>query len=313
MDKIIIPREDWIALQEEHERLRENEELYQIALSLTQQTIMVFDIPTRTLRKISHKDGLIEVYGSIADIPESIIAADIIHEDDQEVYRQFFKGIYEGVLINECTLRVKADAKGWVWHAMRAHTVFDEADIPLKAIVISDDITGRKIEEQRLRSKAELDSLCGLYNRKAFENKVNNVLKNDRRTSTGHLFMIDVDNFKEINDVYGHVFGDEIIQGVAKTLQHCFRDEDILGRVGGDEFMAFVGNISSEQGKRRAIEIGESLENAEYSQTLEHPVTLSIGIAEAGEYDGFTSLYNKADKALYRAKSNGKGRWSIYE
>lgn len=313
MDQITIPSEDWVTFQERLEKLQENEELYRIALSLTKQTIMVIDIPDRTLHSIHHENGATEVSNSMKDIPESIIATGIIHEDDRELYRQFFRGVYEGTPINECTMRVKADKKGWVWHTLRARTIFDEAGEPLKAIAVSDDITGRKIEEQRLRSEAELDPLCGLYNRKAFEGKVNNVLKNDRRTSNGHLFMIDVDNFKEINDAYGHVFGDEIIQSVASTLQHCFREEDILGRVGGDEFMAFMGNITSEQGKRRAVEIGERLGEMEYSQILERPVTLSIGIAEAGEYDGFASLYNKADKALYHAKSNGKGCWSIYD
>lgn len=336
MDQITIPRSDWVKMHELCEALSEKEELYRVALSHTNHQVLMLDIPQKVLSCIGGESPYFRDSEYMVDVPTSIFLTGFIHVEDQGLLEEFFSEIYEGAHAVECTVRVRVadDSAQWQWFSFHSRSILTEGDRPLKAVVFVDDITSymemreqyfqyrseverdmsdHNLERKRLREEAELDPLCGLYNRKAFEIRVNSVLENDRRTSAGHLFMIDVDNFKDINDEYGHVLGDEVIRGVAAAMRKCFRESDILGRMGGDEFVAFVGNISSDQAKKRAEEVGMHLTQTQYSQSTTHPVTLSIGIAETKGYEGFTSLYSKADKALYRAKANGKAGWSIWE
>lgn len=290
----------------QYEQSRQNEELYRMALSLKSHIVTVVDIPNRTINQIHHEGDWPDIEDSMSNAPESVIKTGIIHLDDQDEFRAYFEQIYEGVPAGECTIRAKEGSGSWVWLEMSYRTIFDDAGNPLKAIAFSDDITEQKEKEERLLDAAERDMLCGIYNRKAFEHRIANMLIIDRRTRGGYIFMIDIDDFKDYNDQYGHIVGDEILQGLGQALRDCFRKDDLLGRFGGDEFMAFAPNITYASALARAEKLKEYLRILECSKPLDRTVTLSIGIAEVTEQDDFTSLYSKSDEALYTAKSKGK-------
>ncbi|MGI6105272.1 MAG: diguanylate cyclase domain-containing protein [Raoultibacter sp.] len=204
------------------------------------------------------------------------------------------------------------DAKESMWIQGSAYMIL-APDGAIHVIMCLRDITNRdKVKEVHDKAN-ECDPLSGLLKSDVFRQKVNDVLKNDRRTQEGHLFVIDIDDFEIIEKEYGKVFCDEVVRSVSDVLTGCFRSEDMLGRVGGDEFMAFVSNIDAPRARERASEIAEALALIQHEMGEGITITLSIGIAEAGLYDGFTSLHNKAYKALYRAKSNENGSWSLWE
>ena len=160
-------------------------------------------------------------------------------------------------------------------------------------------------EVSAIRSKVQQDVLTGLWNRAYTEQTVGSMLKNGTQ---GALMMIDIDNFKSVNDNYGHATGDDVLKILADTLRSGFREGDVLCRLGGDEFIVFVKEASSKgEVRRRATELISGFLNAIAKFNFEVETSVSIGIACAPE-DGedFATLYSSADKALYYVKRNGK-------
>ncbi|MBP1547274.1 MAG: diguanylate cyclase [Oscillospiraceae bacterium] len=174
------------------------------------------------------------------------------------------------------------------------------------------DRLDEKIKEvSDIKSKSNKDALTGLWNRAHTEEKVSEMIGKGIK---GALFMMDMDNFKAINDNYGHMAGDATLKAFADTLMKFAGEDDVVCRIGGDEFMTFVAGPSSksELGRHAAdiiAEMGCFLENSKFETNS----SVSVGIAQFPE-DGedFKSLYNAADKALYCVKQNGKNSYHFY-
>ncbi len=155
------------------------------------------------------------------------------------------------------------------------------------------------------------DSFTGLLNKKACAEYVEDTLAADK--DVHYLAMIDIDNFKNVNDVFGHMYGDQVIVKVASIINSILNGRGIVGRFGGDEFFIFTNWITTETQLRAILtSIRKRVENAFEDQNCK--VTLSIGVSHAPT-DGCTyqELFRKADKCLYLAKNKGKNRYVIYE
>jgi len=175
-----------------------------------------------------------------------------------------------------------------------------------------------KVEEdlrQRLHElemMSQRDALTGLWNRNYLKEQVNEHL-----SVSGHhgvMFMMDLDNFKMINDIYGHIMGDACLVGVSEILTHYVREQDIVCRLGGDEFVLFFkGEMSEETVADRAAGLVQALSEGINKMNIQSEVSISIGIAMAPQ-DGssFMELYKKADKALYHVKNRGKNGYCFY-
>ena len=163
----------------------------------------------------------------------------------------------------------------------------------------------QKFSEITDRSRQDL--LTGLCNKLTFENDTKELLAARQEGETVALLIFDFDNFKHVNDHFGHQTGDEALKAFAGILLRSFRSSDIIGRVGGDEFMAFMGGLSEET-VRRADEIaGEVLAELGKVKIGEAgSFTCSIGIGADATGLSFQDLYNLADGALYEAKERGK-------
>ncbi len=167
---------------------------------------------------------------------------------------------------------------------------------------------------KEIQSELEKDSLTGFLNRRYFEEKVNNYLL--RPQVSGTFFMMDVDNFKEVNDTYGHAAGDELLMKFAGILKKNVRENDFVCRIGGDEFAIFFPELDKEPViKRRAESILQMFSDMKEKLGY-HCCSVSIGImtkyAETEEVDCDT-LYRDADKALYHVKNNGKDSYYMYK
>jgi len=185
-----------------------------------------------------------------------------------------------------------------------------EPDIMIQRIerVISQEEKNKKIRESALK-----DPLTGLWNRKYIEHQIN-ILKSDK--STGSFLILDLDNFKGINDNYGHVAGDAALESFARTLQRFVHKDDIVARIGGDEFAVFLRNCYGKELLSDRItglikQVEKELKIVKEDDTIS---SVSIGIS-AFPFDGltFTELYNNADKALYYVKRNGKSGFHFYD
>lgn len=176
-------------------------------------------------------------------------------------------------------------------------------------------------EYQYAKDRAMRDSLTRLFNRGTMEELIEAKLA-DRNCDTQRDFAgefaylaFDVDNFKQINDAYGHYVGDRLILLVADMLNEHFKEYDFVGRMGGDEFAVFASEVESrEEVKQRAERFLLELHNKKDEMGLEEPPSVSIGIA-FGTRCGttFLQLYNSADEALYRVKKHTKNGVAVFE
>lgn len=175
---------------------------------------------------------------------------------------------------------------------------------PVRFIGKLDDISEQKKREEKLLFQSTRDGLTCVYNKTAFEYMVGDVL---RQGSRGFLYMIDIDNFKEVNDRFGHLAGDKLLIKIGELLRDIFRDSDLIGRVGGDEFVVY-----SEEGK--AEKKAERLLKAvsDFIPEEGHPISVSIGIAPSSGEGEYLELFAKADQAMYRAKQAGKNRIAYF-
>ncbi|MBS7008085.1 sensor domain-containing diguanylate cyclase [Anaerostipes sp.] len=175
------------------------------------------------------------------------------------------------------------------------------------------DITAERRKMEKLQHRAEKDALTGIYNRAETEKQIRQYLAENEDTMNA-LFMIDTDNFKQINDTKGHMTGDTVLSAMASGMKKLMRSSDVVGRIGGDEFTVFMKNISSQKdAEKRGKELLNMFRHLFENDKNPVNITCSIGIAVYPR-DGrnFKELFVKADKALYQAKSRGKNNYVIY-
>lgn len=166
-----------------------------------------------------------------------------------------------------------------------------------------------KFEE--LRQRAFQDALSGLLNRATMEQSIKKRLEEMRPEDTCALFIIDMDDFKLVNDNLGHQAGDRAIRQSARILSGIFRASDVVGRLGGDEFAVFLsGDITEELIKSKAAEICETLQIVLESRPVIN-LTASVGICMSDGSQSFEDMYQAADLALYKAKKSGKSGYYI--
>ena len=165
-----------------------------------------------------------------------------------------------------------------------------------------------KTSLDRLNFKASHDELTGAYNRSGYE-----LLLSSVDMSSTHLILFDLDNFKSINDNFGHETGDLILKKLVTTLKNNFRSDDYICRIGGDEFVVFMVHSGEAQKQLIAAKL-EHINNelADVKDGLPS-ISVSVGIVHGTDsQDGTGSIFEKADEAMYRSKRNGKHTYTFY-
>jgi diguanylate cyclase (GGDEF)-like protein/PAS domain S-box-containing protein len=194
-----------------------------------------------------------------------------------------------------------------LWVAVSTTLVRDEDGAPLYYVLQIEDIGDRKQTERELRRLADHDSLTGLLNRRGFMEGLRRELRRmERKDEYGALLLLDLDNFKVVNDTAGHLAGDQVLRTTAEVLRRRLRATDVIGRLGGDEFAALVLNVTPRQASEIAAETTETLRALTVTagdQTIE--VAASIGVVAIDELPGVgeEELLAAADRAMYRVKS----------
>ncbi|MDI9475343.1 MAG: diguanylate cyclase domain-containing protein [Natronincolaceae bacterium] len=171
------------------------------------------------------------------------------------------------------------------------------------------DISEQIAEKKELIMKTKMDGMTSLYNSATVKELINEGIKDRDKHQIDALIIIDCDKFKYINDTYGHLTGDQVLRNVSMGLRLTFRQNDILGRVGGDEFCVYMRNVSSADLVRSKCqqlnEIIQEINRGFY-------ISVSSGIAFLREESTYRELFAKADKALYEAKTKGGGQCVVH-
>lgn len=282
-----------------------------------------YEIDVTNDRVISDMSAMQFMDGLPQNTPATVFMsrlAAIMHPDDLKAYREYtsleaLKAVYDvGVTESDLEYRIMAD-DDYVWRTAHISLFRSPADGTLHGMVFVKDITSDIEQRDALRGKAERDPLTGLLNKLRTEEIIKETLAADARSDElriNALIIIDLDNFKSINDLMGHLFGDAVLADTGKRLTSVFRSTDVVGRTGGDEFIVFMKNIPN-----RTIAMSKAA--LACSEIMSAPdegccaVSASVGIAFSPD-DGrsFEELYMKADMAMYRAKDAGKGRCLVY-
>lgn len=244
---------------------------------------------------------------------------DWIHEDDSSLrgrLHQFFESDEE-MFLAEVRIRNIKGSYGWYRIVgIMQRDRFNEKNQWFVGKIFNVDEHMR--EEKELVQRAENDLLTGVLNKKTMEKRVSHMIKN-RGNEYVIFYMVDLDNFKNVNDSLGHIYGDQAIVETAQCLNKVFADQDCIGRLGGDEFAVCVSYLAfDEQGlyefiEKKAEKICQVNRRTYSDGAVEVSISSSVGIAIAPDMgEDFESLYQKADRALYYSKEHGKNQFHIY-
>lgn len=231
----------------------------------------------------------------------------MIHTEDIEKMKEFLLGKHRNTV--ELKILENGRYKRVLLDALQQEE--DEESV----IGCSRDITEIRKREELLEDQARRDSMTGLYNHDTGKTLVNEYLQEKREDASSGLLMMDVDHFKNVNDSYGHLFGDEVLVGFSRFLQGFFRKEDILIRTGGDEFVVFLKEISREALEKKVSLLVEKAGALTFSQKG-FTLSCSVGVCFLpGGINGYSyeQLFEHADLALYRAKIAGRNQYAVGE
>jgi len=206
--------------------------------------------------------------------------------------------------------RLRCKDGSWKWVLSRGMVVSrDEAGVPLRLIGTVSDISERKAAEERIHHLAQHDPLTDLPNRALFADRLQQALalaeREDRRLAVLYL---DLDEFKPVNDSFGHGVGDELLKEVARRLQSCVRSSDTVGRIGGDEFVVLLPDLHGDGDAKQVAEKILAAINHPFLLTSHNLViSASIGISLFPDHGrDALELARNADQAMYRAKGDGR-------
>jgi diguanylate cyclase (GGDEF)-like protein len=186
------------------------------------------------------------------------------------------------------------------------------ATITLQQALLEKSNTDLQLKQRDLERLTRLDGLTGLYNRNTFVELTQLELdRAQRQNSATAILLLDLDHFKRVNDTWGHPAGDAVLKHVARVAKETVRSTDLVGRLGGEEFIVLLPNTTLEAARKLAEKLRSRMEASPTTwETISIAATASIGLAgtTSAEKRDFESLYNSADKALYQAKQRGRNQ-----
>ncbi|MCZ8534298.1 PAS domain S-box protein [Psychrobacillus psychrodurans] len=294
------------------ENLVHNEEKYRLIAENMTDLVSVIDENGQTTY-------VSPSYFTVLGIPlnklEGVSAKDFVHPEDLPNVMKVFKQIMSTKGSANLDFRLKHATKTWLWVESKATFFIDEQYGKPFLLIVSRDVEEKKQLREKLKLMAFHDSLTGLPNRRLFEEKMQQSLKEAKRQQRKcALFYMDIDKFKWVNDNLGHSIGDELLKLFAHRVSKCIRDKDILARQGGDEFTILLSDIEHKEDAHACAErILESLQQVWEIGEHNFKTTSSIGIAFfPKDGDNINKLFTNADYALYEAKKSGRNTYRFF-
>lgn len=252
------------------------------------------------------------------NFPETLVNSEIIYKSDRKSLVDTFMKIENENKDYNQEFRIVTPNNSIVWFEIISTDLKDENGKVKKILGLLRNIDSYKKRIEKAQSEARRDSLTGLYNRLYFENSSIEAIFNSKN---GAMFIIDIDDFKNVNDSRGHLVGDKVLKSVSNVLKNIFKEKDIIARIGGDEFAVLLnGNIDLAVIEKKAQGIINAVLKLSKEDFEKKKISVSIGVCmfdklsfKKSGVEIFNLLYKKADKAMYNSKNKGKSTFSIVQ
>jgi len=259
----------------------------QFSMGVTKQDEILRDILNKGISTISEQD--------VQDAINNYIAIKVVKGFDYKLFFIIFS-VFSIVLLS---------ALYWLRRVQSLNKRLEDSEKEYR--IIAEEL---ELKNKLLETNVATDILTGLRNRQFFNQRVLEELERFKRYETKlSLLMIDIDHFKRINDTYGHAIGDEVLKKVSSELQNQLRKVDLVARWGGEEFIALLPETKIDEAVSVAEKLREKIEMLIHENN--EVVTISIGISMLEESESIDSWINRADKALYHAKKQGRNRYCV--
>ena len=298
-------------IESQSKKLEIKNKIFRMLANKTKDIFFEIHLLEKSLVLYDFSENEDEVTNPVEDFfPENLLKAGKIKEENYDIYEKMYEKALKDGNIENYIIQLKRNG---VWKWFRVNTVvFNSENI----VGILEDFTEEKEKESeylRISEKSKYDFLTELYNRETFEQEFNRFLKFEYDEKfISALFILDLDNFKEINDIFGHRTGDEVLKETAHTLRNSLRSSDILGRIGGDEFVLLIKNAPNINAiEKVAQKINLSLVKTYTRDEKDITISCSIGIKTLEKEASFEKAYEGADLALYKVKYNGRNSFYI--
>lgn len=289
------------------------EQKYLIISDISEELPYEYDIEEDVITFAEKFNHIFEGESIISNPAVNMVSDGLVSYDTKDAIEELFYLAKAGTEYHSTEFKLNTKNGGYQWYFSTFSTIYDENETPIRVVGLLRNIHTQKIEQQRLLTKAETDQMTGLYNKATTESKIKSHLRELNGNSSVVLMLVDIDDFKNINDTYGHLKGDEVIVDIARSMMDCGGEYSISGRLGGDEFCMFLYNVLDPQlACEKATLLANRLREL-YPGTDSCKVTLSIGIAFTDEQIPYNVLLENADTALYQAKLNGKNCYYCYK
>lgn len=286
------------------EKLRISEKRYQMILEQTEAVIFEWNLQTD---EIKFSDIWKTKYGYPLYFNSFMI---VLNEyDEQSPAITLFEALIRGDESGSCEIHLRKRDQTYQWCKITARSLREDDGYASTIIGSIEDIDDIKVHTMHLEEKSKIDGLTRLYNKSTIERLIEETLAT-LPNQTHVLFVIDVDDFKMVNDTFGHFCGDDALRNIANVLQACFRADDYIGRIGGDEFVVLMRNIRGDEKQFIQMKLQALRTALLHMNTIpdyDYPITCSIGIAiHKNGKETYLDLFKCADKALYKVKNHGK-------
>lgn len=290
------------------EELNEDElkiSLMKLMAEQNRDRFLAYDRATDVVVLSEVRDGQFQVMERVEGfLSKEDIESHRIYEQDKDLYRKQIQTCLAKPLNTAFDVRYMVPDFGPKWFRMHLLSIGDETGYVTKFVARMQSIQTEKDAQDVMRNKAEKDSLSGVYNHATYEHLCSEIAE---KNASGIMFvMVDIDDFKQINDTHGHHAGDQVIQHVGNVLAAAVKGRGFAGRIGGDEFSVCMYDVHS---REEAVALGINIKTAinQYVSTV--PFTVSMGATLSnGRKMSFQELYFEADEAVYFAKDNGKNQ-----
>lgn len=289
------------------------DEIFRIAATEARSFVFIYNVDTKRIEFMNYNETYKSLFAqAIENFPENIPSfipkKSMAYSEIQRMIRELEDG--NGAAEGELSFDLRGQIVHYNVKITSARENGKEGRLRIGSLV---DVTDEKQNAIFLQSQVGKDPLTKVYNRLAAIEKIHKILKSSANQVCAFL-IIDLDNFKAVNDSLGHLTGDKALVDVANIIQKHVRPRDIVCRLGGDEFVVFLVDIPKEVIRRNVEALLRKLQLTYELDGKRESLSASAGIAVVPE-DGseFQTLYEKADKALYKVKKNGKNGYAFYE